>query len=160
MPASPSRSPPTATCCPRCRSRRPLSSPQPWVSTDARGTRLGCARDGGTRLGRVWGYESSLGTRRGLVDAWKGVRAVGFEPTASGLKVRCSTTELRPRSGPSSQSVHRVRPSREGAGRSCILYETAPTRYYVKVSVGLHRRERKWCASERAGEHPARRRGL
>ena len=50
------------------------------------------------------------------VKLYPGVRAVGFEPTASGLKVRCSTTELRPRSGPSSQSVHRVRPSREGPG--------------------------------------------
>src|SRR5438105_1848517 len=50
-----------------------------------------------------------------------GVRAVGFEPTASGLKVRCSTTELRPRSPTSSQSVHRVRPSREGTRRSLAL---------------------------------------
>ena len=55
------------------------------------------------------------------VKLYPGVRAVGFEPTASGLKVRCSTTELRPRSGPSSQSVHRVRSSREGPGRSCIV---------------------------------------
>ena len=75
-----------------------------------------------------------------------GVRAVGFEPTASGLKVRCSTTELRPRSPPSSQSVHRVRPSREGAGRYCILHEMAPTRYYVKVR----------CWSPRAGEEVVR----
>ena len=70
--------------------------------------------------------------RRGI-SITRGVRAVGFEPTASGLKVRCSTTELRPRSRLSSQSVHRVRPSREGRTRCCILHETAPTRYYVKV---------------------------
>src|SRR5579875_681175 len=39
-----------------------------------------------------------------------GVRAVGFEPTASGLKVRCSTTELRPLGDALHRSVLRHTP--------------------------------------------------